>query len=57
METLKEMPKPTPRSHAAIVEILRGWLERAYDDNITYLEIQAIVDGEKRSISFACKPD
>jgi hypothetical protein len=46
-----KLPHKEPASKEAVVEILRGFLDQAFDEEITYLEINAKVAGEIRSIS------
>jgi len=43
---------PKPVSSETYVEILRGFIEAAYDSKMTFLEITAIIDGEIRTVKF-----
>jgi len=50
---IKEVKKEKPKSCQAIVDLLRQYLQRSYTEEITFLEIDAVINGntEKRNIS------
>lgn len=51
--SIKEVPEKTPKSKQVIVDLLREYLQRSYTEEITFIEIDAVVNGcsEKRNIS------
>jgi len=51
--TVKEVPKEKPKSCQAIVDLLREYLKRSYTEEISFIEIDAVINGnaEKRNIS------
>lgn len=46
---------PAPKSSQHIIEILKGWIEKAQTEKITYIAIEGIVDGKQQAVSFACR--
>jgi len=51
--TIKEVPKENPKSCQDIIDLLREYLKRSYTEEITFIEIDAVINGnaEKRNIS------
>jgi len=51
--TVKEVPKAKPKSRQVIIDLLRQYLQRSYTEEITFIEIDAVINGhaEKRNIS------
>ena len=51
--TVTEVPKEKPKTCQAIVDLLREYLKRSYTEKITFIEIDAVINGntEKRNIS------
>lgn len=51
--SINEVEKTKPKSRQVIVDLLREYLHRSYTEEITFIEIDAVVNGcsEKRNIS------
>jgi len=51
--SVKEVTKPKPKSRQVIIDLLRQYLQRSYTEEITFIEIDAVINGnaEKRNIS------
>jgi hypothetical protein len=50
---IHDLPTPTPASNDSVVQLLRMFLELAFDKKVTFIEITAIADGKKDSISIS----
>lgn len=49
------IPLPEPKSSQHIIEILKGWIEKAQTQKVTYIAIEGVVDGKQQAVSFACR--
>ena len=50
---VQEIEPKKPKSRQVIIDLLREYLQRSYTEEITFIEIDAVVNGnaEKRNIS------
>jgi len=55
MTTITELPIQPSASDQVYIEILLGFIEAARHGNMTRLEINAVIDGEKRRAYLAAK--
>ena len=50
---IKELKPNQPRSAKSVVELLRSYLDKAFSEKITYLEITARINGTDESTSIS----
>lgn len=50
---IQEIEPKTPKSRQVIIDLLREYLKRAYTEEITFIEIDVLINGnpERRNIS------
>lgn len=53
MWTPSILEQPKPKSPEAVVDLLRGYLNAAFEKEISFLEINAVIDGKIQSISIS----
>ena len=51
---IKEIKALQSKSDKAVVELLRGYLDKAFSEKITFIEICTTIDGKYESISISC---
>ena len=50
---IKEIKVIEPKSDKAMVELLRGYLDKSFSEKITFLEITVRINGKEESISIS----
>lgn len=49
---IKQLPDLTPKSDPAMIELIRGLLDKAYKGKLTYLDYTIRLDGKIESVTF-----
>lgn len=54
--SVQSLPEIVPASDPCVIEAIRGFLDMAFENRISYISLEAVVEGQKRSFSITTKP-